>query len=151
MFVSDFKQVLTTLPMQEDGYDTFMLHIQEGSLFSRVATEFFIRVTNYALSKSPHSDSAPVQYDSDLLSVLFAVSRFPIEMLDQPEEPLRLTLFIKTIGFLEALDAVLFMHSVCEDDTSDEFLDGDTASRYLHTLNEVFNALTVARGCGCFV
>ncbi len=41
MFVSDFKQVLTTLPTQEDGYDTFMLHIQEGSLFSRVATDFF--------------------------------------------------------------------------------------------------------------
>jgi hypothetical protein len=147
MFVSDFKNLLTTLP---EEHNIFMQHIEEGTLFCRVATEFFLRITNYALNKSMLH--APSHYNSDLLCIIMAVSRFPIEMLGSPEEPFRFTLLNKTIEFLETVDAVLRVHSPDEDDTCDAFLDEDTVSKYLHALNEVCNALNMARCCcGCFL
>lgn len=145
MFVTAFKDMLLNLPTREAGYDNFMQHIDhEDDSVRRAATEFFTRVTNYALNKSPPSSDclAPVHYDPRIFLTAFAISRFPIEILISPEEPLRFTVLNKAIEFLGQIDVVLYMHNPAEDDAADDFLDAETAVEYLHALNEFHHAWT---------
>ena len=141
MFVTAFKNTLQNLPAREAGYDAFMQSINQDVPI----TEFFVRVTNYALNKSPPSSSlefAPVRYDPRIFLTAFAVSRFPIEVLISPEEPLRFTVLNKAIAFLGWIDTVLHVLNPAEDDAADDFLDAETAADYLRALNEFHNAWT---------
>ena len=134
MFVSDFKNMLQTLPARELGHSAFIERIQHEDNFYNPATEFFRRVTNYAVNKTQGRFE---HYDPRLLLTAFAISRFPIETLGAPEEPLRFTLLAKAFEFLEQIDKVLLGCSNAEDDTADDFLDAETAAEYLHSLNEL--------------
>ncbi len=96
----------------------------------------FARITNYALNKT---QSRSLHYDPRLLLTAFAITRFPIETLGAPEEPLRFTLLGKAFEFLEQIDKVLLGCSEAEDDTADDFLDEGTAAEYLHALKEFHN------------
>lgn len=112
MFITAFKDTLLHLPAREAGYDNFMQHIDQEAV-RRPVTEFFARVTNYALNKSPPSSSgsvcsAPAHYDPRIFLTAFAISRFPIEILISPEEPLRFTVLNKAIEFLGQIDTVLY-------------------------------------------
>jgi hypothetical protein len=143
MFVTNFKNMLQTLPCHEEGCDALLERIRQEDQVCNPATDFFVRVTNYALNKSPPSlvDSSPVQYDPRLFLTAFVISRFPIELLGEPEEPLRFTLLNKAIEFLGVVDVVLY---VCaKDDAADDFLDCETCIDYLRALNEFHNALNV--------
>ncbi len=144
MFVTEFKRMLQNLPTCEAGYDAFMQCIDQNESFRRPATDFFMRVTNYALNKSqPASESsAPVHYDPRIFLTAFAISRFPIEILVHPEEPLRFTVLNKAIEFLGQVDVVLYVMNPAEDDAADDFLDTETATEYLQALNEFHNAWT---------
>ena len=149
MFVTAFKNTLQNLPTREAGYDAFMQSINQdvvvNTAFCNPITEFFVRVTNYALNKSPPSSSlecAPVRYDPRIFLTAFAVSRFPIEVLISPEEPLRFTVLNKAIAFLGRSDTVLHVLNPAEDDAADDFLDAETAADYLRALNEFHNAWT---------
>jgi hypothetical protein len=148
MFVTAFKEMLHRLPSHEAGYDAFRGYIDHCD---NPAVEFFARVTNYALNKSQPIDSAPVHYDPRFLMTAIAISRFPLETLIAPEEPLRFTLLDKAMKFIEAVDNVLKATSNrSEDDASDDFLDVQTATEYLHALNAFHAAWTelTHRQCG---
>jgi hypothetical protein len=141
MFVTALKHMMQTLPCHEQGCDALIERIQQEDPVCNPATDFFVRVTNFALNKFPPLDTSPVQYDPRLFLTALVISRFPIEILGEPEEPFRFTLLNKAIGFLEVVDGVLF---VCaEDDAADDFLDDWTCVDYLRALNEFHNALNV--------
>ena len=145
MFVTAFKHMIQNLPCHEEGCDALIERIQQEDPVCNPATDFFVRVTNYALNKfQPPSlvdTCSPVQYDPRLFLTALVISRFPIEILGEPEEPLRFTLLNKAIEFLEVVDGVLF---VCaEDDAADDFLDHWTCVDYLRVLNGFHNALNV--------
>ena len=149
MFVTAFKNTLQNLPTREAGYDAFMQSINQdvvNTSFCDPITEFFVRVTNYALNKSPPSSSlefSPVRYyDPRIFLTAFTISRFPIEVLISPEEPLRFTVLNKAIAFLGRIDTVLHVLNPAEDDAADDFLDAETAADYLRALNEFHNAWT---------
>ena len=146
MFVTEFKTLLQTLPCQEEGISVLLERIQQTDKFN----EFFIRITNYSLNKSQSSGNllSPVLYDPHLFQIAFVISRFPVETLDTPEEPLRFTLLNKAIEFLGATDSVLYVCSHAEDDSADDFLDSETAADFLLALNEFHNAWNVLRSEG---
>ena len=89
MFVENFKRLLLSLPRTEEGLHSLMERIHQTDTFA----EFFVRITNYSLNKSPPSgDVMPVHYDPYLFQTAFVISHFPVETLDSPEDPLRFTL-----------------------------------------------------------
>jgi hypothetical protein len=144
MFVAALKHMMQTLPCHEEGCDALIERIQQEDPVCNPATDFFVRVTNYALNKFPppsSADTSPVQYDPRLFLTALVISRFPIEILGEPEEPLRFTLLNKAIGFLEVVDGVLF--ACAEDDAADDFLDDWTCLDFLRALNEFHCALNV--------
>lgn len=130
MFVTSFKSMMQTFPVDHDAFT-------QSDEFSKPATEFFDRVTQYALKQCPCVDS---DYDSRLLLTAVVLTRFPIETLVTPEEPLRFTLLNKAWSFMQAVDLILFTCDPSEDDTSNSFLDADTSLRYLRALNEFHDA-----------
>jgi hypothetical protein len=139
MFVTAFKHMMQSFPCHEEGCDALLERIQQENPVCNPATDFFVRVTNYALNKSPPSHDT--QYDPRLFLTALVISRFPIEILGEPEEPLRFTLLNKAIEFLGVVDVVLY---VCaKDDAADDFLDCETCIDYLRALNEFHNALNV--------
>lgn len=140
MFVTEFKRMLQHFPDREAGFDAFMQRIEQDRAIRDTTSEFFSRVTNYALNRATAVDSAPLLYDSRLLLTALAISRFPIEILGSPEEPVRFTLLNKAVEFLGAIDVVLYVLNPAEDDASDDFLDSETCAEYLLALNEFHRA-----------
>jgi hypothetical protein len=130
MFVTDFKHMMCTFPSEHDAF----MHSDE---FSKPATEFFDRVTKYALKRCP---SVVSDYDSRFLLTAIVLTRFPIETLVKPEEPIRFTLLSSAWRFMRIIDLILSTCDPSEDDASHSFLDVDTSSRYLRALNEFHDA-----------
>ena len=134
MFITNFKHALRALPTEKDGHDAFMHHIQNTEPLIHSTEEFLERVTNYSLAKV-HAPISKSDHNPRILLCAFAMTRFPIESLRTPEQPLQLTLLNKAMNLLLAIDCVVHEYGV-EDDTQEDFLSHNNAIRFLHALGE---------------
>lgn len=145
MFLSNFKRTLQSLPTQEDGYAAFMAHIErpeEG--VADAAMAFLTRVTIYSLRRI--GCGAPLQtpllrapivagdLNPHAMIAAIAVTRFPVETLERPEEPIPFTLLTRAHRLLLAVDRVLHEHSPSEDDAADDLLPDPVAIQFLSAL-----------------
>jgi hypothetical protein len=133
VFIADFKQFLGSLPPQSDGFipsqARLLLRCEEPLM------AFFIRITNYAASLSPAEPSSK-HYDPHLLSTALCMTRFPEEVLGEPEEPLRFTLLNSAWKLLRIIDTILTLHHRSEDDTRAGLISESVAEDYMQALNE---------------
>ena len=142
MFVTNFKQMLKTLPNNnhdsEDAHDAFMAHISDNDTVVAPTNEFMTRVTNYSMKKinAPVSSTISTTLNPKIVLAAFAMTRFPIETLRTPEKPIQLTLLNKAMNLLQSIQAILREHSPAEDDTADDFLPHATAAHFIGTLGE---------------
>jgi hypothetical protein len=135
MFITDFKHMLRDLPFESDGYDAFMEHIANEEAVVKPTNAFIKRTTDYSLSKIgvPPSSTDP---NPRVILAAIAITRFPIETLETPEEPHQFTLHNQSTKLLLAIDRVLRDHNEAEDDTAEDFLPTATASQFLTSLGE---------------
>ena len=148
MFVAAFKEMLGSLPPRDAGYNATVQRLSEEDCFSNPAAEFFTRLTNYASSRSPAPGAT--HYDPRLLLTALCMTRFPIQTLGIPEEPLRFTLLNSAWKFIRLIDVILYIHNRAEDDAADNFLGGDICTEYMLALNEyhaAWHALVDAAPC----
>lgn len=134
MFVAAFKEMLGSLPPRDAGYDALKRRLHEEDCFSNPAAEFFIRLTNYASSRSPAPSAT--HYDPRLLLTALCMTRFPKEILGVPDEPRRFNLLNSAWKYLRFIDVILYIHHPAEDDAADIFLGRDICTEYMDALNE---------------
>ena len=142
MFITRFKTALASLPSQDAGYSEFAQCVRSKQ---DVFFEFFTRITNYAAN---HAAGA-VHYDPHLLTSAFLVTRFPVEVLGEPEDPARFTLLNSAWKFLR--EVAIVIHTYNPDDTADDFLDSRTCVDYMRALNELHNAWSALSEQACSV
>ncbi len=138
MFIARFKQFLGSLPPRDDGYGAMKDRLRNEDWFSNPAAEFFIRLTNYAAVHS--TTPSTTHYDVRLLMNALYMTRFPIEVLGVPEEPLRFSLLNSAWKFLRVIDTILSLHNPSEDDNADDLLSDSLCVDYMLALNEYFTA-----------
>jgi hypothetical protein len=140
MFIHNFNQMLRQLPTEADGYDAFMHHISDKEAVIDPTSEFLTRMTAYA-----QAETAPHQAQNAnprVLLAAFAITRFPIETLARPEEPVQLTLLNTAMNLMLAIGRIMSEHNPHADDTSDDLLPKTTALRFLNALGEYRAAWT---------
>ena len=148
MFIYNFNQMLRQLPTEADGYDAFMHHISNKRAVLDPTAEFLSRMITYALARAdaastpPPTTAAPPSANPKVLLAAFAITRFPIETLARPEEPVPLTLLNKAMNLLLAIGRVISEHNPHVDDASDDLLPKATALRFLSALGEYRAAWT---------
>ena len=142
MFITNFKQMLTTLPTEADGYDSFVQHLQDEHQVIQPAKEFLARITDYSFNKL-RIPITTADHNPHIMLAAFTMTRFPIEALSTPEKPLHLTLLNKALSLLLAIDRILHEHHPAEDDSADDFLSAATATRFLGALGEYRSAWAV--------
>jgi hypothetical protein len=141
MFVTAFKRFLGFLPSHDAGYNALKENLRGADSFSNPAAEFFIRLTNYAARRSPAASET--HYDPRLFLTALCMTRFPVEILGEPEEPNRFTLLNSAWKYLRMVDTILCMHSEAEDDSVDDFLSESLCIDYMLALNEFHAAWRV--------
>ena len=134
MFVGVFKEFLGSLPGRDARYNALKEHLRGQESFSNPAAEFFIRLTNYAASRAPVPSAT--HYDPRLLLTAICMTRFPVDILGQPEEPIRFTLLNSAWKLLRVVDTILCTHSEAEDDSQDDFVSPALCLDYMLALNE---------------
>jgi hypothetical protein len=142
MFIRNFNQMLRTLPAEADGYDAFMLHISNKETVLDPTSDFLTRMTNYALARADTTPQPTPNANPKVLLAAFAITRFPIETLAKPEEPVQLALLNKAMNLVLAIGRIISEHNPSTDDASDDLLPRTTALRFLHALGEYRAAWT---------
>ena len=149
MFIQHFNQLLRQLPTEADGYDAFMRHISDKHAVLDPTAEFLTRMITYALAGADAAANStttppppPPSANPKVLLAAFAITRFPIETLARPEEPVPLTLLNKAMNLLLAIGRVISEHNPHVDDASDDLLPKATALRFLNALGEYRAAWT---------
>jgi hypothetical protein len=135
MFIANFKQTLQNLPVEDDGYDALMQHMSNEEAVVAPTTAFLRRITDFAIAKVglPPTPTYPC---TRITLAAIAITRFPIETLTSPEEPLPFTLLTYATKLLITIDRVLHEHSASENDTEEDFLPLATAAQFLAALGE---------------
>jgi hypothetical protein len=100
MFVHNFHRVLQRLPTKEDGHLSFMEKISDKEAVLTPAAEFLTLMNSYV--ESPKPDVSP-----KILMSAFAFTKFPDELLNNPDHPLRAMLLTKANNLTGAISAVI--------------------------------------------
>ena len=135
MFITNFKQALQGLPVEAEGYDALMQHLSNDEAVIEPTTAFLRRTIDYAVAKVG-LPSTPTYPCTRTTLIAIAITRFPMETLTTPEEPLPFTLLTYATKMLITIDRVLHEHSPLEDDTAEDFLPMTTAALFLAALGE---------------
>jgi hypothetical protein len=145
MFITDFKRVLAALPAANhaDGLDAFMQHISDNENVVQPTKAFLAHITNRALARLNAAPAPAADHNPRILLAAFAMTRFPIETLRTPEEPLQLTLLTKAMNLLLAIDRVLHEHGPDEGKEEDDaassspvLLSAEVSALFLRALGE---------------
>jgi hypothetical protein len=142
MFIRNFNQMLRTLPAEADGYDAFMLHISNKETVLDPTSDFLTRMTNYALARADTTPQPTPNANPKVLLAAFSITRFPIETLAKPEEPVQLALLNKAMNLVLAIGRIISEHNPGADDASDNLMPTATALLYLRALGEYRAAWT---------
>ena len=142
MFVTNFKQMLKTLPNNnntddaEEAHDIFMAHISDNELVVNPTDEFVTRVAKYSLKMIDAPPPTTSTLNPRIVLAALAMTRFPIETLRTLEQPTQLTLLNKAMNLLQSIDCILREHNPAEDDTADDFMPPTTAANFACALGE---------------
>jgi hypothetical protein len=141
MFITNFKRVIRSFPPEEAGHEALVAHISNKDTVIDPIAEFFTRITRYALEKTqaPALATGP---NPRMLMAALVMKRFPVEMLQTPEEPLQFTLLNKAENLLETIDSILREHNPTEDDTAPDLIPAVTTTLFLTALVEYHAAWT---------
>ena len=135
MFVVNFTEMLEGMRATADR-DTFMAYVTQDTVLTPTK-EFISRMVAYARNLLQSPDTTVFSPRKFLMA--FAISRFPVEMLNNPENPFEFTLLNKSNDLVLAIDHLLHQHNRTKDDTDEGFFTRDIATLFLHRLAD-FNA-----------
>ena len=97
MFVHNFNHTLRWLPSKEDGYLSFMEHINDKEAVLTPAAEFLTLMRSYA-------ESPQLEVSAKILMTAFAFTKFPVELLSNPDH--QSTLLTKAYHLIDAVYVV---------------------------------------------